>query len=234
MRIAAAGFAAILASLALMLGAGASPDQSSPFPSPSPVASAGPASGGYAVIGVSSLTAAGGQIPAASATSTPTPFKATGATGYAIDIFSRISGTYAARLRYRDVSVHGDDHPIVSRFDGGFYYTGGGRAGIGLGIASEQRSSAGASSNGFGVGAFLMPDFAKRLSPYIDADVYPSLPAPGGKRGSLETFDAGLVFVNPGGSSTFERLGVDSQIFSPITSSPTSLWGVELGIGATF
>ena len=147
---------------------------------------------------------------------------------------SRISGSYAARLRYRDVSIHGDDTPIVSRFDGTIFYTGNTRSAIGVSIGAIQRSNAGSSSNGFGLSAALLPDFKKRVSPYISADLFPSLPAPLGKRGSMEVVELGIALSNSGQSGIFERLGITGQNFSPQTTSPVTLWGIDLGAGVSF
>jgi len=231
-RIATAGVVAILAAIAIELDAGARADQTNPFPSPSPVESVAPGFGGYASIGFAPFSARGGVVPASVGNPSPYPFKAAGASGYSLDAFSRISTLYAARLRYQDVGIHGDDNAFASRLDAMVFYTGGARVGIGVGVASVQRSNAGSSSNGFGLGAAIFPDFSKRLSPYLSADLFTSLPAPGGKRGALDVIQLGGVFANRGG--TFERIGVSTQIFTPNSTSPFSLWGIDFGVGATF
>jgi len=234
MRVAAAGIVAVLASIALQLGSGARADLPSPFPSPSPTASAGPGGGGYAEIAFAPLTASGGVVPNSTQTGTPLPFKSANASGYSLEVLSRISGSYAARLRYRDVSIHGDDNPIASRFDGSIFYTGKTRSAIGLSIGAIQRSNAGTSSNGFGVSAALLPDFKQRISAYASGDFFPSLPAPLGKRGSMEVVELGIVLSNAGQSGAFERLGVTGQTFNPQTTSPVTLWGIDIGAGVSF
>jgi hypothetical protein len=122
----------------------------------------------------------------------------------------------------------------VSRFDGSVFYTGGSRFGAGLSYASLQRSNAQSASNALGVAVVYIPEFTKRISAYGSLGYYPSLPAPAGKRGSLETVEAGVAFANPGTSNTFERLGVTDQIFAPTSTSPGTLLGIEFGIGASF
>jgi hypothetical protein len=234
-RVAAAGFAAILAAIALALDASARADQASPFPSPSPVPSVAPGSGGYAAIDFTSYSAAGGTIPASLASSAPTPFLASSASGFSAEVLSHISDHYLADIGYVNASIHGDDHAIVTRLDASVLYDfGEGRTAAGIGYASVGRSTISASSNGFGIGAMLLPDFTRKLSPYASLFYYPSMPAPVSTKGGLSTLRLGIAYTLRGTSGIFARVGLASQNFNASSTSPTSLTGVELGIGGTF
>jgi hypothetical protein len=235
-RVAAAGLAAIIAALALALNAAASADQANPFPSPSPVATEAPGAAGYAVISISGASASGGTVPGmASPSPTPMPFGSSGATGYSIEIMGRLSPSYLATLRYEDTKLHSVPAAYTTRFDiAALYQFGTTHAAAGLGFASIQQSTLSSSANGFGAGFVLMPNFAERVSPYASAFVYPALTAPGGVRGGLTVLRLGIAIKPPHETGIFARLGLTSQHFSASTFSPTSLTGVEFGLGSTF
>ena len=231
MRVVAAGLLAVLAALFIAQHPSASADESSPFPSPSPSASAGPGSGGYALFGVMSLNGSGGLVPASP---TPIPFRAAGATGYELELLGRLSDSYLASLHYEDVNVHGDDSSVESRLDvNALYQFSKTPLAIGIGYAALQRSTAHTTSNGLGAGLDVLPDFARRVSPYASAFFYPSLPS-GTTRGGLTVLRLGVAFTAPGTSGIFGRVGFSSQNFSATSFSPKSLSGIELGVGATF
>ncbi|HXW76066.1 MAG TPA: hypothetical protein VEJ20_01510, partial [Candidatus Eremiobacteraceae bacterium] len=212
MRVAVAAFAAILAALALARHEQASADQSSPFPSPSPTATVAQGSGGYASFAIEAAQGSGGMIPGTQASPSPRPFAGANATGYALDLLARLSDRYVGTIAFKDVSIHGDDSPIVSRFDGSLMHVfGGGDVAAGIGFAALQRSNIATSANGVGLGAALLPSFTGRISPYASIFFYPSLPAPRGVRGSLSVVKAGLAFTIPRVQGWFVRLGFDEQ-----------------------
>ena len=146
----------------------------------------------------------------------------------------RLSASYLALLHYEDVNVHGDDAAVESRFDvSALRQFSSGRAAIGLGFASLQRSTAMSTSNGLGLGVALLPDLSRGISLYGSAFVYPSLPS-GTARGALTVLRLGLTIAPARTAGVFARIGVTSQNFAASTFSPRSLSGVELGIGTSF
>lgn len=235
MRVAAAGLVAIAAATAIALDASARADEASPFPSPSPVASEPPGSGGYVSFGIAALSANGGTIPAASASSTPAAFKASSASGYSVELVGRLSSSYVATLNYRDTNIHGNDSPLETRFDASVLYSfSRNNAAVGFGFVSLQRSTVPTSSNGFGLGGMILPDFARRVSPYASLFFYPSLVAPADTRGGLSVIRLGIVLSPSRQNGPFARIGLTSQNFGAALLSPTSLSGVEVGVGTTF
>ena len=237
MRVAAAGFAAIVVAVALARNATASADQANPFPSPSPVATEVPGTGGYAVFAFSALSASGGLVPgtAGSPSPTPMPFRSTGASGYSIEVMGRLSTSYIATLRYEDANIHSNSAAVGTRFDiATLYQFGSTHAAAGLGYASIQQSTLSSSANGLGAGVALLPNFAKRVSPYGSFFYYPSLTAPGPTRGALTVLRFGVTLTTARASGVFARVGVSSQQFSASAFSPTSITGAELGFGTTF
>jgi len=234
-RVAAWGLAAIIAAVGLALRAAAQADEASPFPSPSPQASTAPGSGGYAVIGIAALSANGGQIARASATATPAPFIAAGASGYSIELMGRLSPSYVSMLRFEDANIHGDDSSVESRFDVALLYQFASKnTAVGLGYASLQRSTLQSSINGLGAGVALLPQFDRRLAPYGSFFYYPGLSAPAGTRGGLTVLRLGVTITPQKATGVFARIGVTSQSFGAQTFSPTSLSGVEIGVGTDF
>jgi hypothetical protein len=235
LRIAAAAIAAIIAAFALERFDAARADQPSPFPSPSPVASQAPGAGGFFSIGFSSQSANGGMIPGTAVSPSPRPFRPGTATGFDLDLVSRLSTGYVAGLDFGDASIHGDDSAIVSRLDLSVMRRLGvnGDFAVGLAYGALQRSNVSTSENGIGLSAKLLPDFSHRVSPYATLFYYPTLPAPLNTRGSLTVFGVGAAFSLPTGN-WFARLGFTSQTTGASTTSPQSLSGVELGVGTRF
>lgn len=219
----------------MSLGAAARADQANPFPSPSPVASTVPGSGGYVAVGGSWFSASGGAVPASLASSTPAPFSAVPATGFNAEIASRVSDRFVADLAYEDDSIHGDDHAIVTRLDAAMMIgLLGGRAAAGIAYGSQQRSTLANSSNGLGIAAMVMPDFTRRVSPYASLDYYPSVAEPSSTHGSLAAYRLGVAYVFRGSSGLFARLGLAGQQIGSSANSPSSLTGFQLGVGGTF
>lgn len=235
MRVAAAGLIAILAAFALALHPTARADESNPFPSPSPVETQAPGSGGYAVFGIAALSANGGSIPASIASPSPVPFRATSATGFSLDLVGRLSSSYIATIQYQGTNLHGDDVAVITRFEAGVLYAfRGGRTAAGLSYGSIQRSTTAAASNGIGAGVMLTPDFSRRLSPYGSLFFYPGLSEPANTRGTLSVLRLGVVIAPKSATNLFARLGFIAQNLGATSSSPTSLSGLEFGIGSTF
>ena len=235
MRLVAGAALAIAAAVALAEHPSARADEANPFPSPSPVASTVPGQGGYAAIGVSALSASGGAGAAPAATGSPVPFASGNATGYSIELLGRLSPSYLATLRFEDASVHRADNPVVSRFDvSALRQFGTSHAAVGVGYASLQRSTFSATSNGLGVGVAMLPDFTRTVAPYGSIFLYPSLAGPASVRASLSVVRLGLTFSPARATGLFARIGFSTQHFGASTFSPTSMSGVELGIGTTF
>ncbi len=235
MRLAAYGALAILAAVAIAGRPGARADEANPFPSPSPVESVPPGNGGYAAIGVGLLSGSGGVVPAPSPSQTPLPFHAGSATGYSVEVLGRLSPSYLGSLRFEDTNVRGNGNPIVSRFDlSALYQFRPSHVALGLGYASLQRSSVQASSNGIGLGVALLPDFARPIAPYGSLFAYPSITGPSGTRATLTVMRLGLTISPPKSTGIFARIGVSAQNFGASAFSPTSLTGIELGVGTTF
>jgi hypothetical protein len=234
-RVAAWGLCAIVAALALALRVSAQADEGSPFPSPSPESSAAPGSGGYAVIGVAALSANGGQLAASGPTATPSAFRAATASGYSIELMGRLSPSYISMLRFENANIHGDDSSVESRFDLSLMYQFPSRnTAVGIGYASLQRSTIQSSINGLGAGVALLPAFDHRISPYGSFFYYPGLTAPADQRGGLTVLRLGIAVTPQRTTGVFGRIGVMSQNFGAQSFSPTSLSGVEIGVGTDF
>jgi hypothetical protein len=234
-RVAAAGLVAIIAAIAIALHGSARADEASPFPSPSPVATEPPGSGGYVSIAIGAFAANGGTVPAPDASSTPHEFKAASASSYSIELVGRLSQTYIATVDYRDTNIHGADAPLETRLGAAVLYSfPRNNTALGIGYASLQRSTVPTSSNGFGLGAMILPDFSRRVSPYASFFYYPSLVAPENTRGGLSVIGLGIVLSPSRQNGLFERIGFSAQNFGAKLLSPTSLSGVELGVGSTF
>ena len=211
--------------------AGAAPSLNNPFPTPTPTPTPGPIGNGYVLFGYNGGNASGGVIP--STVATPSPFPASPANGFFISIAGRFSPSFTAMLHFDDYTLHGGDQPVVTRSDGAVYYTPGGRTlGFGLGYGSLQRSSNTASASGLGVGATLLPDFRQTLSPYVDLFYYPSARTLG-TSAALFTTQAGVMVRVPR-SGLLAKLGFDLQSYPNQSTSPTSLSGLQLGLGASF
>jgi len=237
-RVAAAGLAAIVAALVLLVDSAARAGDTSPFPSPSPSVAQIPGSGGYALIGVGVLTGTGGTIagPMPSPSSTPQllPFSSAHASQYSLEVAGRLSSSYVAALDYDDANVHGDDSPIVSRFNAAILYNfNGGQTALGIAYGAVQRSTLATSANGFGVGAAILPDFARKASPYASFYYYPSLGV-AGSRASFTVARFGIALAANAQSGIFERAGFYAQHFGVSAVSPNTLTGFELGVGTTF
>lgn len=235
MRVAAAGLLAIAAAVVIALGASARADDASPFPSPSPVATLEPGAGGYALVGIAALNASGGEQPGPAKSPAPITFASAGASGYSLELEGRLSPRYVSMLRFEDENIHGKTPSVESRFDiSALYQFTGKYVGVGVGYASVQRSTIGSASNGLGAGVVLLPNFGQRISPYGSLFYYPSLTAPGPSRGGLSVVRLGLTLTPQHATGVFARVGITSQNFSASTFSPTSISGVEVGVGATF
>src|SRR4029077_3215568 len=104
----------------------------------------------------------------------------------------------------------------------------------GLSYGSLQRSSSPAGSNGIGAGVMLSPDFERRVSPYASYFLYPRLAEPANTHGTLSVLRLGVVIAPKSATNAFARLGFLAQKLGASSSSPTSLSGLEFGVGATF
>jgi hypothetical protein len=199
------------------------------------VSSGAPGSGGYAVIGVAALSANGGQLAASGPTATPSAFHAAGASGYSVELMGRLSPSYISMLRFENANIHGGDSSVESRFDLALMYEFASKnTAVGIGYASLQRSTIPSSINGLGAGFALLPAFDRRISPYGSFFYYPGLTAPAGQRGGLTVLRLGITVTPQQSSGVFARIGVTSQNFGAQTFSPTSLTGVEIGVGTDF
>jgi hypothetical protein len=211
--------------------AGASPSEANPFPSPTPSPTPGPIGNGYVLFGYNGGNGSGGVIPSTAAT--PSPFPAAAANGFFISIAGRFSPSFTAMLHFDDYTLHGGDQPVVTRSDGALYYTPrGGLFAAGLGYEALQRSSNRASANEVGIGVSLLPNFRQVVSPYVNLFYYPSAYTLGTAAG-LTTLQAGLI-VRPRSSRFLFQLGYDSMSYPNQSTSPTTLGGLQAGLGANF
>jgi hypothetical protein len=234
LRVAAAAVAAIIAAVVLALDSRAGADQTSPFPSPSPVVTEVPGSGGYAVIGFAALSASGGSVPSPAPSSTPMPFSAARASGFSIELVGRLSPLYAAEVRYDDANIHNASAPIDTRFEAAVLRDfGASHFALGVGYTSVQRSTDLLSSNGLGFGAMILPNFARRISPYASLFLYPNLPS-AGTHATLSALRLGIAFSPSRQNGIFEKIGFAAENFGASGSSPTSLAGVEFSLGTSF
>jgi len=234
-RVAAWGLVAIVAAMILALHVRAQADDASPFPSPSPETTQVPGSGGYAVFGVAALSASGGEVAGPGASATPVSFHSATASGYSLELLGRLSPSYETTLHFEDANLHGADASVESRFDVSVLYQFAARdTAVGIGYASLQRSTIQSSANGFGAGVALLPRFDRRASPYASFFYYPGLTAAGGVRSGLSVFRLGLVVTPPNSTGLFARIGASAQSYGARTFSPTSLSGVEIGVGIYF
>lgn len=207
---------------------------SNPFPSPSP--SVGPVSrNGYFAAGYVGGSASGGEIePLVNSTSTPSAFPAAGASGFWLDLLGRIAPSFLAQILYDNLSVHGGDRPLVSYAQGRLLYQPHeSRAAFGVSFISAQRSTSNENSNGLGVGISYLPDFQGGVTPYGSVFFYPHVQA-SGVGASLTSADAGVMFVPKGRGGLFFRLGGSLRAGAAANTSPTSVTGLQLGLGASF
>jgi hypothetical protein len=207
---------------------------SNPFPSPSP--SAGPVSAnGYFAAGYVGGSASGGEIaPLPNSTSTPSAFPAAGASGFWVDLLGRIAPSFLAQLLYDNLSVHGGDRPLVSYAQGRLLYQPhGSRVALGLGFISVQRSTSNANASGLGLGVTFLPDLRGGVTPYGSIFFYPHLQT-NGVGASLTSADAGVMYAPKGRGGLFFRLGGSLRTGAPANTSPTSVTGLQLGLGSAF
>jgi hypothetical protein len=173
----------------------------------------------------------GGVIPNEFAT--PSPFPGSTASGFFVSIGARFSSSFTAMLHFDDYSLHGGDQPVVTRSDGQLYYTpGGGLFGAGIGYESYQRSSNRSAANAVGVGGTLLPNFRQTVSPYLSVFYYPSASTLGTSAG-LTTLQTGIIF-KPRSSRLLLQIGYDYTSYPNQNTSPTSVGGLQAGIGANF
>jgi hypothetical protein len=205
-----------------------------PFPSPSPTPTPGPIGNGYAIVGFSLGNASGGVIPSPASSTTPPPaFPSSNATGFFVDLVGRFSPVYTAALHFGDSSIHGADHPVVTLSDGHLYYTpSGGTFGFGIGYASLQRSSSMTSANQFGLGAVLLPDLRRGLSPYVNLSYYPSARTQGAAAG-IATYEVGLTLTTRRPGVIF-KLGYGGLSYPNVNTSPSSIGNATFGVGLSF
>jgi hypothetical protein len=207
------------------------PSQSNPFPSPTPTPTPGPIGNGFAVFGYNTGNGSGGVIP--STIATPSAFPGSSANGFYIGITGRFSPSFTAMLHLDDYSMHGGDRPVVTRSGGALYYTPqGGVFAAGLGYESLQRSTNRTSANALGLGVSLLPNFRQVVSPYVNLFYYPSATTAGASAG-ITTLGAGVIF-KPRSSPVLLQLGYDHISYPNQNSSPTTLGGLQAGLGASF
>lgn len=212
----------------------AGPQGTNPFASPTPTGTPGPIGNGYGILGYAGASASGGVIPIRIVTTAPqSPFPSSNASGFFIDLTGRFSATYAATLRFHDYVVHGADQPVVNLSEGALLYMpGGGRLALGIGYGALQRSSSNASANAVGAGAEFLPDFRRTVSPFANLFYYPSARTLGSTAG-ITAASAGII-VKPANSGLLFHLGYTYIGYPNQNSSPTSLSGVQAGLGASF
>jgi len=206
----------------------------SPFSTPEPPGTPGPIGNGFVILGYDSAAASGGIIPLREATAAPpSPFPASNSSGFFAEIAGRLSKTYAATLRFHDYVVHGADMPVVDLSEGALWYQpGGGVFALGLGYGSWQRSTSTTSANGAGIGAALLPDTRRPISPYASFVYYPSATTLG-TTASISAAQAG-VMLRPGRSGVLVQLGYDYIGYPNQSLSPSSLSGLQFGVGVRF
>ena len=205
-----------------------------PFATPEPTGTPGPIGNGFVVLGYDGASAAGGIIPfPISTASPPAPFPASNAGGFYGELTGRLSAIYAASLRFHDYVVHGADMPVVNLSEGDVVYMPrGGLFAFGLGYASWQRSSSNASANSIGAGVALMPDLRNRIAPYATFFYYPSART-SGVTAAISAAQAGIA-VRPTKAGLLLQIGYDYIGYPNQSMSPTSLSGLQAGLGVTF
>jgi hypothetical protein len=161
-------------------------------------------------------------------------FPSSGAGGFWIDLLGRLGPLYLAQLLYDNVNLHGGDNPLVSYAQGRVEYEPHrSLAAFGLGYISAQRSTAAVSLNGFGLGFSLLPALQKGVSPYASVYVYPNLHSGGGSS-TFTSADAGVLLAPRAGGGFFVRVGGSLRAGLPASTSPTTITGVQLGLGTSF
>jgi hypothetical protein len=206
---------------------------SNPFATPAPTPTPGRGGNGYVFFSFDALAARGGTLHIASPTPTTRPFPASGASGFSIDAAGRLSQQFLALLRFNGANVHGGDNPYVTRTEAHVLYSPPHSAfGAGAGFVSLQRSTNNTSANSFGVGVSLIPDFAQSVSPYGNLFFYPNARQLGAG-GSITTMQAGIA-LHPHASGLIYRVGFDFHANSFDGTSPTSMGGLQLGLGTSF
>ncbi len=206
---------------------------SNPFATASPTATPGRGGNGYVFLSFDTMSARGGLFAVASPAPTNAPFPASGASGFSVDAAGRLSQQFQALLSFNGASVRGGDRPFVTRSEAHLIYSpAGGAFGVGAGFVSLQRSTNNTSANSFGLGLSLIPDFTQTLSPYANLFLYPNARQLG-LGGSITTFQGGVV-LHPHASGLLYRAGVIFHANSFDGTSPTSLSGLQLGVGTSF
>ncbi len=136
-------------------------------------------------------------------------------------------------LRFNDYAVHGGSNPVLTRTEGALYYTpGGGVLALGVGLISMQSSTFNASANALGIGASLLPDFRQTVSPYVNIFFYPSATSQS-VSASITTAQAGAI-LRLKRSGVLFKIGYDHQSYANPGVAPTSIGGIQLGLGASF
>lgn len=214
----------------------ASASPSSPFetpPSPSPPA---PGVDGYVAASLTFGSASGGRLPPSGANPTPAPFPAGSAHGFVLDAFGRLSGIFAASLRFQSDSVRNGDAPVVTRGEGAILLApASSRVAGGIAYGSFSRSSAPTSSSGLGVAVALPPGTLARPRPYGALAYYPSLRNAGAnERFSALTYDGGVLVPVGGATGAFVRAGITGAALFARSFSPTTGTALHVGLGIGF
>ncbi|MBV8172577.1 MAG: hypothetical protein JO219_11665 [Candidatus Eremiobacteraeota bacterium] len=209
------------------------PSVNTPFATPQPTGTPGPIGNGFVVLGYDGASAAGGIIPMQIPTTPPQSFPASNSSGFYGELTGRLSATYAASLRFHDYVVHGGDVPVVNLSEGNVVYMPrGGVFAFGLGYASWQRSSSNASANSAGLGIALMPDLRHAIAPYASFFYYPS-GRTAGVSAAISAAQAGIA-VRPLKAGLLLQLGYDYVGYPNQSMSPSSLSGLQAGLGVSF
>jgi len=161
-------------------------------------------------------------------------FPSSGAGGFWLDLLGRLGPSYLAQLLYDNVNLHGGDYPLVSYAQGRVEYEPHRSLwAFGLGYVSAQRSTATVNLNGFGVGLSLLPGLRSGMSPYASVYVYPNLHS-GGVSSTFTSADAGVLLAPLPRGGFFVRVGGSLRAGLPSTTSPTTVTGLQLGLGTSF
>ncbi|MBV8081876.1 MAG: hypothetical protein JO347_02160 [Candidatus Eremiobacteraeota bacterium] len=205
-----------------------------PFSTPEPTGTPGPIGNGFVLAGYNGAAASGGVIPLQIPTATPpSPWPGSNGTGFYAELTGRLSATFAASLRFHDYVLHGGDDPIVNLSEGDIVYQPrGGLFAFGLGYGSWMRSTSNASANSIGLGVQFMPDLRQRLSPYASYFYYPSGRTMGTTAG-ISAAQAGIM-VRPTKAALLLQLGYDYIGYPNGNISPTTLSGLQVGLGIGF
>ncbi len=161
-------------------------------------------------------------------------FPGSPASGFWLDLLGRLGPSYLAQILYDNLNVRGGDNPLVSYAQGRLEFEPrSSLAAFGLAYISVQRSTSNATMSAFGVGASLLPDLRGGVTPYASVYVYPHLQE-SGVGATFTSADAGVLFVPKKRGGLFFRVGGSLRSGLPANTSPSTVTGLQLGLGTAF